>query len=331
MSVNCAEKLDLSNLKTLIDLSGMTYNQIADDCGLGTSTIYLALNGRYNPSVQVLCRLADYFNVPIDYLIGRVSEEQKDLVEKDYYLYFRERLKFAYEFNKSICQKKPAGYSFEIPEGYEAPWPYNLISDIFENDDFWIVSDDQEAGLEFLLDKMSPRTKLIIYRRYKDCMKLEDISKEFGITKERVRQIIVKAIRILRAPTRKKYIEDGLEGTKELDAMQIYISKRRRDLEQMKAQLLLEEQNLTRSGVGSYDRPFADIFLDECDMSVRLFNCLRRAELNTVNQIVAAVNDGRILEIRNLGRKTYEELLNWLKSIGVPYDSTNGMWGMNDI
>ena len=319
--------VSMSNLRKLVDLSGVSRDQIAFDCGIGRSTLNQMLRGTYNPSIPMLWKLADYFNVPIDYLVGRVSDEQKDLIERDYYLYFMERRKFSYELYKSMYQKKPAGFSLEIPEGYEALWPYNLITDIFQEDITWIVTEDQEAGLEYLLSRMTPRTKEIVYRRYKDSMKLEDISREFNITRERVRQILVRAIRIMRAPIRRRYIEDGLKGTEELNELERYISKRRAKLEQMKNQLELEEKCLHVSEPSDYDVPFTDIFLDECTMSVRLFNCLRRSQLDTVNKIVAAVNDESILRVRNLGRKTYEELLNWLKAIGVPYDSEKDMWG----
>lgn len=319
--------INMGNLRKIVNLSGMSRDQIAFDCGLGRSTLDQLLKGTYNPSVPVLWKLADYFNVPIDYLVGRVSDEQKDLTEQDYFLYFKERRKFSYELYKSMYQKKPAGFSLEIPEGYEALWPYNLITDIFQEDITWIVTEDQEAGIEYLLSRMTPRTKEIVYRRYRDGNTLEDISKEFKITRERVRQILARAVRIMRSPVRRRYIEDGLKGTEELNETERYISKRKAKLEQMKNQLDLEEKYLNIPEPSAYDQPVTDIFLDECAMSVRLFNCLRRSRLDTVNKIVAAVNDESILRVRNLGRKTYEELLTWLKTIGVPYDPANNVWG----
>lgn len=318
--------VSMTNLRKIVDLSGATRDQIAFDCGIGRSTLDQALRGTYSPSIPILWKLADYFNVPIDYLIGRVSDEQKDLIERDYYLYFMERRKFSYEFYKSMYQRKPGGFSIEIPEGYEALWPYNLITDIFQEDITWIMTEDQEAGLEYLLNRMAPRTKEMLLRRYRDCKTLDDISKEFGVTRERVRQILARAVRIMRAPTRRQYIEDGLKGTEELNEMERDISKRRSRLEQMKAQLEFEEKNLSIFDLDTCEKPSVDPFFDH-SMSVRLYNCLRRAQLDTVNEVVDAVNDESILRVRNFGRKTYEELLRLFEDIGVPYDSETGKWG----
>ena len=62
-----------------------------------------------------------------------------------------------------------------------------------------------------MLKTLTPREERIIRLRYgledNTIHTLEDIAKEFGITRERVRQLEVKAIRRLRHPSRLKIIK----------------------------------------------------------------------------------------------------------------------------
>jgi RNA polymerase sigma-32 factor len=81
------------------------------------------------------------------------------------------------------------------------------------------VADDQEFGLrKKLLDKamltLTPRErKILVERRLKDePTTLEDLSTEFGISRERVRQIEVRAFDKLQRSIRKQAIDDKLIG-----------------------------------------------------------------------------------------------------------------------
>ena len=65
--------------------------------------------------------------------------------------------------------------------------------------------------IDKMLKTLTPREERIIKLRYgledNTIHTLEDIAKEFGITRERVRQLEVKAIRRLRHPSRLKIIK----------------------------------------------------------------------------------------------------------------------------
>lgn len=69
--------------------------------------------------------------------------------------------------------------------------------------------------LDEVLDGLSPREKRVLQLRFGlDDGKqrtLEEVGKEFGVTRERIRQIEAKAIRKLRHPTRAKKLRDYLE------------------------------------------------------------------------------------------------------------------------
>lgn len=59
-----------------------------------------------------------------------------------------------------------------------------------------------------------------------------------------------------------------------------------------------------------------EMTIEELDLSVRSSNCLRRAGINTVEDLINRTED-ELLKVRNLGRKSFEEVLNKLDSLGV--------------
>ena len=56
--------------------------------------------------------------------------------------------------------------------------------------------------------------------------------------------------------------------------------------------------------------------IDELELSVRSFNCLKRAGINTVEELTSKTPEDMI-KVRNLGRKSLEEVLNKLKELGL--------------
>ena len=72
-----------------------------------------------------------------------------------------------------------------------------------------------KAQLDEVLDSLSPREKRVLQLRFglEDGKQrtLEEVGREFGVTRERIRQIEAKAIRKLKHPTRAKKLRDYLE------------------------------------------------------------------------------------------------------------------------
>lgn len=56
--------------------------------------------------------------------------------------------------------------------------------------------------------------------------------------------------------------------------------------------------------------------IDELELSVRSYNCLKRAGINTVEELVNKTSDD-MMKVRNLGRKSLEEVLAKLKELGL--------------
>ncbi len=59
-----------------------------------------------------------------------------------------------------------------------------------------------------------------------------------------------------------------------------------------------------------------DMNIDELELSVRSYNCLKRAGINTVAELINRTPD-EMMKVRNLGRKSLEEVLAKLKELGL--------------
>ena len=59
-----------------------------------------------------------------------------------------------------------------------------------------------------------------------------------------------------------------------------------------------------------------DMTIEELDLSVRSFNCLKRANINTVEDLISKTED-EMMKVRNLGRKSLEEVINKLAMMGL--------------
>jgi len=58
-----------------------------------------------------------------------------------------------------------------------------------------------------------------------------------------------------------------------------------------------------------------EMTIEELDLSVRSFNCLKRAGINTVEDLINKSEDD-MMKVRNLGRKSLEEVVEKLNSLG---------------
>ena len=59
-----------------------------------------------------------------------------------------------------------------------------------------------------------------------------------------------------------------------------------------------------------------EMTIEELDLSVRSFNCLKRANINTVEDLISKT-ENEMMKVRNLGRKSLEEVINKLAMMGL--------------
>jgi len=73
----------VKNLKLLRDKKGISQQKLADTIGSNQQSIHRYETGDYEPDIQTLTLLADYFEISIDYLVGRTEIRKKtEPVEK---------------------------------------------------------------------------------------------------------------------------------------------------------------------------------------------------------------------------------------------------------
>jgi len=59
-----------------------------------------------------------------------------------------------------------------------------------------------------------------------------------------------------------------------------------------------------------------EMTIEELDLSVRSYNCLKRAAINTVEDLINKSEED-MMKVRNLGRKSLEEVINKLNGLGL--------------
>ena len=79
--------------------------------------------------------------------------------------------------------------------------------------------------------------------------------------------------------------------------------------EAKKAEIMVERPETQKEKV-------LEMVIEELDMSVRSFNCLKRAGINTVEDLTNRTEEDMI-KVRNLGKKSLEEVIQKLHSLGL--------------
>ena len=75
------------------------------------------------------------------------------------------------------------------------------------------------------------------------------------------------------------------------------------------AEIMIEKEDNEKGKV-------LDMNIDELELSVRSYNCLKRAGINTVAELCNRTSED-MMKVRNLGRKSLEEVLGKLKELGL--------------
>lgn len=323
---------DSSNLKELMRESGLSHVQISDVTGIPLSTLNFVLNGRVLPNASFLLTMSDYFGVSLDALCGR--EPLGEEFGKDFMSLRRGDYEGTFLHRQRVGTKEKFG---------EAPYPYNLLDDIVggsgwntnkTEDGFFsdLVTPDQEAALRYVLSLLKERERDIVRLYYEEGKTLEEVGKVYGLTRERVRQILARAVRLLRHPSRFNLIRYGLDGYERisanklrlkalqeesaaLDEMQVELAKRRVYLE---SELSATDYIVPQKKITS----LSCLPIEEMDLSVRSFNCLRRAGCSTAQDVADLAGKGatEMLRVRNLGRRSMEEIFDKLQALsGLDY------------
>ena len=199
-------------------------------------------------------------------------------------------------------------------------WPENILSEIV-TDIIAPLTEEQDEGLKQAIETLTEREQKVLKFRYIDGLSLEKTGKEFGVTRERIRQVEAKAIRKLHHPSRIKLIECGPSALDELTTLQKQLDKTKAELQR---EILKKRQELRDLQKGDPDTVKAilstngnlDTRLERMGLSVRAYNCCVRAGYKSADEFIGKTRSD-LMKIRNLGRKSMEELIVRLAECGV--------------
>lgn len=224
----------------------------------------------------------------------------------------------------------------------EFDYPYNLMDAIglTDEDPLEALSDIGNAELAMCMCRLTEREKLVIRMRYIYGMSLIEVGNSFDLSRERVRQIEAKALRKLRGPAgsapryimvhgAKAYVEMRIEqGIRE------QIGERMAELEKEYRQKFAELEKISdehglnaipEEVISDARRKTLAMPVEDLGLSVRAYNCVRRAGCATVKDMITMFPTYEdAMKIRNLGRKSLDEVSARLREYRVVWPRQEG-------
>ena len=76
---NIAEVITLERLRELREQKGLNQTEVANDLHISRQSYNFYENGQREPNQEMLLKLADYYNVTTDYLLGRSDSPLGDV------------------------------------------------------------------------------------------------------------------------------------------------------------------------------------------------------------------------------------------------------------
>lgn len=178
------------------------------------------------------------------------------------------------------------------------PYPENLLTAIFERTNIELpeITEDIEAGLDFALSTLDERRQTILRLRFKENVSQRKVAEMLGVSPSAVGSMERDAVFKLHRPPVVAYLMYGKAGCENR-------------MEQLRLQDEAERNSEAYKAI-------MRIRFEELDLSVRAFNCLRRAGYETIGDIVDMTEE-EIIHIKNISWKQYDEIGRALLSKGV--------------
>lgn len=227
---------------------------------------------------------------------------------------FAEKLRIKEERAAKFLRQKE---ELELKQFVTEAYPFN-VADAIECPNL----SEQEIQ-QAISDRLSPREAEYVRLKYEDGLTLDQIGKKDGIGRERVRQIIAKALRriqnyVRRAPMRAEAHETELRIRAERENIERYRTA------------LIEEYKRTHEFTDDMRIEFGDMKvlcgvpsamstnIDDMGFSDRIRNCLRRAGISTVSDLCSRTKED-MMKVRNLGSKSLKEIESKMSELGVAF------------
>ena len=188
----------------------------------------------------------------------------------------------------------------------------------FNNDNI-----DGDVYIDGVLSELSTFIKgyqEILMMRYRDNMTYREIGEKFDLSAERIRQIEKKIIVRMKHPSRLQNMFVSKLITKN-DALKREIQESKKlhlsNMYRIKAmEKMLQEDDLARLDQEVESWSIINTPIEEMKLSHRLYNCLKKANINYVGNITELKEYNDIVSIKNLGKKCVHELLDVMDELG---------------
>ena len=190
-------------------------------------------------------------------------------------------------------------------------FPYNLYQAVFKDKYEEIIKgrskEDLIGSFYITIDNIKSMTRRFNYReievlqyRFIEKLTLQEIGKIYGVTKDRIRQIEAKALRKLMYTNEKEVcvMKYGMSN---------YIER-----------IMEPYKDLIHRMANCKDVSTYSISIEDVELSTRAYNCLKRAGINTVKDLIEFKSKRGFERIRNLGKKTQREIESMLEEM-MPY------------
>ena len=206
----------------------------------------------------------------------------------------------------------------------EEVYPFNLLYCLHPDGFSEGFPSDIRGTVEYVLCTMlTPRECAAVRLRFQDRKRFCEIGDAIGVKEKRAKQIIASAMRRLRHPIRSRLLRIGMEAyraefgeAKYQEGFTKALKEARRlvfDMNNVEPCLIKCTQPAARSSIAKFG---LNDSIDNLDFSVRVWNSLRHAEINTIGELLAVPDAASLLKIRNLGRKCVKEIVSRLSENG---------------
>lgn len=210
------------------------------------------------------------------------------------------------------------------------PYPYNALQIVMSEEEIDNLSLDTIDNITELVERsenVKPRECDIFLSHFRDNLTLTEIGKDYNVSRERIRQICFIVCKKLKYLVKKH--ETYLANRNiilEEERQEEQLNKYRSELVELFRQkgeytedmiITFGEVQLTPTKA-RYKNEILNMGVEELDLSVRTFNCMRRANIQTVGELTEKT-ENEIYKIRNLGKKSLKELIKKLRELGLKF------------
>lgn len=205
-----------------------------------------------------------------------------------------------------FLRKKTVAYTPKAPkkekETVVQPWYIRIFNDCAAIMEYGEEPpEDVEETVSFLLSCLRDREEEILSLRYQEGKSLSDIAEQFGLTKERIRQVEKEALNRMARGRSGEILKNGVQKS----------IREETERAQRMAQLAKNEMERKEAILTAADEPIVNL-----DLSVRAYNCLARNGIKTGKEAIQYDESVGLMKLRNCGKGTYDEIIKKLARYG---------------